>query len=682
MIQLLIAFVSLLQDHHPHNSHHPVSSSTPYSSHRHHVTQAPPSSSLPHPLSLTHTSNGGPPAAAIDSQQDSIAHDLSLQEELTELRQERDDLCSELADLRKNHAASLELSKQAMMGHYANEISSLQQSLLETESSLQVREKELMEAQDAHSVEMKDLLHQEQVTREALLSERDKKHAAHIARLTAQLSSQETVAGVVAQEEEERIQLLKEKMRVLHEQEKEQLLLAHQEEKNLLVKELEKENARQVKQLSAEYQQAMETNRISLEEMANKQIKQLHGQYVAAYEQAVAERDGLTGELASSKEQLVELQALAEGLREEKRDAERLVTQLRESHSEEVRVIRQTSQDLETRLQSWKSKAANLEARFQQSSDDDTNRQKAMIDTEERVKELRQQYESLLNVKQMNLEELEQRLQQRNDEHDRSIEKLKQRHQSAIEAMESQHADTVSHLEQNIAEQIASNKLLRHEADRVTHLQSELESYRDQETGDKAHLASLEQQHQEQLAALREELQHNIHDHQAALVRQQEEVTQAMMKEIEAQKQQLEAEHSRIIEQLKKEHQSNLDDLESHHTSEVSLLEESINQQEGSKASLEFAEAHMKDLQQQLNAYRNQDAHHQAERLAFEQERQEISAKLERVTQLYGSDKKQFASESEANIQKISELQNQLNIQQKQFEQEKVKPSGRPGSWS
>ncbi len=72
-------------------------------------------------------------------------------------------------------------------------------------------------------------------------------------------------------------------------------------------------------------------------------------------------------------------------------------------------------------------------------------------------------------------------------------------------------------------------------------------------------------------------------------------------------------------------------EIENKRDQQVSLLEESISETSKSQASLEFAEVHMKELQQQLNAYRNQEIDHKT---AMEQtqldQQQEMKELIER----------------------------------------------------
>lgn len=141
----------------------------------------------------------------------SVIADLESQLKVAEESQQV--LRNELNSLQENQLVMVDQERREVAASYEVQIGSLQQSLMQAESSLQTLEKQLVEAQEKHGNELENLLKREEV----LLQERDQKHASHVARLTAELTQQQEVGGAVGtlgdadEQEAERLRMIKEK---------------------------------------------------------------------------------------------------------------------------------------------------------------------------------------------------------------------------------------------------------------------------------------------------------------------------------------------------------------------------------------------------------------------------------------------------------------------------------------
>lgn len=603
----------------------------------------------------------------------------------TELNDEYDEFHQEVIDIDGKSQISLQHC--------------VKQSLIK---EIPVTDRELVEA-STHLLEMERNLYL------GLPKESDNKQSAQISVLSTWISSSsEPNAAESSQENVDEAEKIIQLDRLQENFDKEQIADTHQGESGMLDEEQEKKYAQRIKIIRAEFQQAMENNRVCLEKLANDQLEQLHGQYFAVYEVAIKEKNALIAELEVSKQQVSLLQAQINCLQDEKRQAESMLKRLRETHSEEVNAIQQASQELETRLQCWQSKASSLESRLQQTADEETSRQKATTNAEERTEIVCQECEELFKVKQSEIKELGEKLFQKDRDHSQIIKGLKDQHQSKIEELQFQHSGVVRCMEQRITECMNAMVKMEHEFEQEKSVHKESSTCCDQETLHQAHILSLQQEHQLKLAALKEEmkkkndqtlktvqsellsslqkkkteiarLKQQLEDKlqvaqqdKCSLLQWPEAVRGASFKcqqEHNAWRRDMEAEYDRVIQELKLEHKSTLEALKSHHSSELCLLKESINEQEGSKASLEFAEAHMKELQHQLNAYRNQDAHHQAEVLSLKHEHQGVVAELNRVQQLYVSDKAKLLSELNQSKEEVCHLKEMLCTCQNELEE-------------
>ena len=138
-------------------------------------------------------------------------------------------LQNELNTLHENQLTALDHAKREEASKYEAQIALLQSSLIQTERSLQDLERQLSEANVSHSDEVERLLQTQENIRKTMLKEQDQKHAEHIARITQEMSIQQDIAGAEGadkdedEREAERLKMIKQKMREMHEEEKRQL---------------------------------------------------------------------------------------------------------------------------------------------------------------------------------------------------------------------------------------------------------------------------------------------------------------------------------------------------------------------------------------------------------------------------------------------------------------------------
>ena len=455
-------------------------------------------------------------------------------------------------------------TRHQLVAEYQRQMSSLHESLQNTRQ-------ELVDARASHKSEIQLLLEQQEAIKESL----NKKHAEHIVRLTAQLSTELNEGKVPEDETEreaERMKQLKETLVRVHEQEKETMSLSHQREKELLKKENEKEK----QLLVSQYQAAMEANKRQLETLANEQIKQLHAQYVAVHAALEQQRNELEKEVQESGNKIISLERTKQEMTEEMR-------RLHESHHHEIQEMKHESQDLKSRLHDWKNKASSLEARIHQSGVDQNNAR----EIEEQV---RSEYRAQLGSKQVAINKLQEEVREKEG----SLTVLRHDYDVSLKAFQ----DKVANREATIANQ---QQLLQQKECVVKELEQERRHDVEREEHNQTLRNRIEQLESEREAAvesLRMQYEHQLQREKTNVT----ELKDSMHKMVD--------DHKNALKEMQSSHNATMKELKSKHLSEVSLLEDSINEQTGSRASLEFAEAHMKELQLQLNAYRNQEVTH------------------------------------------------------------------------
>lgn len=122
--------------------------------------------------------------------------------------------------------------------------------------------------------------------------------------------------------------------------------------------------------------------------------------------------------------------------------------------------------------------------------------------------------------------------------------------------------------------------------------------------------------------------------------------------------------------EIEDQHQSMLNQMEVQHSEQ---LENSLSESTTQAASLEFAEVHMKELQQQLNAYRNQEMNHKT---ALENAREEQLRQVEMMKQI-GEEKcerltAKYNEELKCSQKKIKELEENIKSQEDKMAEQTV----------
>lgn len=523
---------------------------------------------------------------------------LELSQLVSTLQEENQSLQSQLSSLQEQYEGAM--MNAQVTAHYKTELALLQETLLKTEEELQSREKEMDELKSTHSIELKQLLHQQEKVREALLTEQNDKHLAHIKRLTQELSVQHSPPQDDTEKEAERIKQLKNKLSELHEKEKEDILLAHQKEKTLL----QNEHESQKQDLITSYQQSMESNRQQLEALANEQIKQLHNQYITSLTTINEQKHVIETDLVKMREQNQNFSEQIAVLEREKQNAEKQILQLQENHSRQLQAVKDDSHDLEKRLQDWKTKAASLESRLQQSSAIQTENLQSLQETEERIhtqykqkmstqqdeiqslKEKLEQaelsreeytghYEKLVHEKSALIEDLQNELKTTTELHNTTIKEMKDKYLTELQNLEAEHSNQVSVLENSISEKSSSQASLEFAEAHMSKLQQELNAYRNQESDHKTALELLHKEHQEAVENLVSQREERIKtltkDHEISVSQLQNEITSLQAKVVQVE------EEKRILEQtlnqnlqdlevkLKVDHEKNMDVVKENH---------------------------------------------------------------------------------------------------------------------
>lgn len=439
-------------------------------------------------------------------------------------------------------------TRHQVVAEYQVQISSLQQVI-------QNVKQELADSGVRHQSEVNALLERQEAMKESL----NTKHAEHIVRLTEQLSAELNESKVPEDETEreaERMKQLKETMIKVHEQEKEIMSLSHQQEKELLRKENEKE--RQL--IVSQYQAAMEGNKQQLETLANEQIKQMHSQYVTVHTSIEQQKNELEKEVQEYRTKVAVLEETRQQMAEEMR-------QLHKSHHHEIQEIKHESQDLKSRLHDWRNKASSLETRIHQASVDQSN-------TKEIEQRVRGEYQAQLSSKQAVVDKLQEQL----IEKERAVEAWQRDHQTSLKT---QLDKTTENQQAMLSDR---QQLMQQKENVIKELEQQLVGKKEKEQSLHNRIKQLEGERE----AASKQYEHLLLQESNGML-------------------QMKADHKQALEDMQTLHDATIDEIESKHSS---LLEDSISEQTGSRASLEFAEAHMKELQSQLNAYRNQASTH------------------------------------------------------------------------
>ena len=418
----------------------------------------------------------------------------ALQQQLSDANKAKAQLEDELNSLRGNQSLALEEARNEVASTYQTQVSSLQQSLIQTEHSLQVLERQLSQAKAIHSSEVESIIREQEQLRDSLLQEKDQKHAAHVLRLTAELSTQEEFvtdrSQDLGEQEAERIRMIKESMKEMHEKKKQQLISEHKEEKVQLAEELRKQ---------------MESYTQQMEQVANAKVQEMHAQFMSAHQAMQEQKSIAEQEVVQWKAKLDEVEMQYESLAGEKHSLEEKYRSLLEVHSAEVEEIRSNARNLEERVNTWKEKAASLESHLKMSSQhQEKNFQKARAQLETELQVTVDEYKSKIRTLHSALEQEQQEKDSLKEQLLKAEEEIKLHYKGKIEEMKSQHGSEVELLEQSISEHSSDKASLEAAEEYMSSLQKQLEAFRMEKSNSNGRIAELQEQHTADLKLIRQ----------------------------------------------------------------------------------------------------------------------------------------------------------------------------------
>ena len=537
----------------------------------------------------------------------------------------------------------LDETRNAVARTYQDQIVNLQHSLVEHQRSHQVLERQMTEVRNRHSGEIERVRRQEEAARNAALQERDQKHAEHILRLTAELSAQQEFVDSgnkdSDEQEAERIQLLKESMKEMHEKEKAYLTEAHEAEK---------------RRLAEEHQQELVNHTQTMEQLANSKIQEVHSQIMTAY-QALAEQKSIAeselgqvrDELQQTSSQLVLVKQEKEGLEEEHR-------RLLETHSAEVEEIETNARNLEERVNSWKEKAASLETRLRLSGE-----------TQESLQQLREDYEAKLEGLTAQFGEQVAKLESKVKEHrgrntalveqlQRAEEDTRLHYEEELEAVKSQHGSQVELLEKSMSEALSDKASLEAAEEHMSSLQKQLKAYRMQESDMNARMTRLQEEQAEVTELLKQR-----HE------KEKEEELESMCGSFVSQIEQLQRELKAAQEEreLAGVETSNdvLRELCSKHREEIEQLQNTLQHTQAEALDNLRAQL-MKDSQTNTEALKKQ---HESE---IERLKSELESATEKLAVLEAESKAKLTELQESHSEEITRLHSQHNEAIREFQ--------------
>ena len=150
---------------------------------------------------------------------------------------------------------------------------------------------------------------------------------------------------------------------------------------------------------------------------------------------------------------------------------------------------------------------------------------------------------------------------------------------------------------------------------------------------------------------------------------QQQEKEEETVQQLKAQLVEEQSANMTKLSEIEESHKLALKELESQHCDQIKRLQESLSESSKSQASLEFAEVHMKELQQQLNAYRNQEMNHKT---AMEQAKLDQQMEVRRVREIGESKCTDMVHahqlEKETLSQRIEELEKCVHKKEAEFQ--------------
>ena len=552
----------------------------------------------------------------------------TLQKELDYAEEEKRELKSELEALKDRQARMLDETRNAVARTYQDQIVNLQHSLVENQRSHQLLERQLTELRNRHGSEMESVRRQQEVARVSALKERDRKHSEHILRLTAELSAQqEFVDGGKdsAEQEAERIQLIKVSMKEMHEKEKAQLIEAHEEEK---------------RRLAEEHQEKLVSHTQQMEQLANSKIQEVHGQIMSAYQTLAEQKSVAESELGRVRDELQQTSSRLAVFRQEKEQLEEENRRLLETHSAEVEEMNTNARNLEERVNSWKEKAASLETHLRLSGE-----------TEEHLQQLREDYEAKLQgltaqfgEQVARLESDAKRQRERNETLVQQLQSAEEdarvRYQEELETLQSEHGSQVELLEKSMSEALGDKASLEAAEEHMSSLQKQLKAYRMQESDMNARMTRLREEQAEVLELLKRR-------HEKEKEEELESLRGNFVSQIEELQRELQEERERAGEDTSNDA---LQELRSTHREELQRLQSTLQQTQ--------AEA-LDNLQAQLLKYHKTNMEHlkQQHESEVQQVKSEFESASEQVAEMEAESKEKFIKLQESHSVEVSRLQ-------------------------
>ena len=393
----------------------------------------------------------------------------AMEQQLKEANETKRRLQDDLNTVRENQALALEEARNEVAHAYMTQVASLQQSLVESEHSLQTFEREIANLKSSHGHEIETIVKQQEAARETVLHERDQKHAAHILRLTAELSEQhEFVDGGKNSDEQEaeRIRMIKESMKNLHEKEISQMIQTHEADKS---------------RLADEFRQQIETSTQQMELVANSKIQEMHAQFMSAHQSLLEQKNAAESTMEQLRNEQQQTTSQVEALMAENKKLKEQCRSIVESHSAELEEMNLNAHKLGDRVSTWKEKAADLESRLRSSGETHQNIRHMQEQCEAKLQKVTTQYED-------QVASLEVEVKQHTETNAFLREQLErakgeaQVHQEQLEELKSQHGSEVDLLEKSISEASNDKASLEAAEKHMSSLQKQLKEYRMQES--------------------------------------------------------------------------------------------------------------------------------------------------------------------------------------------------------
>ena len=518
--------------------------------------------------------------AAFESQQ-------QLENDLKVSKSREIKLQNELNVLHENQLTALEHVRREEANRYESQIALLQSSLVQTEASLQDLEKQLYDTRASHVGEMDQLLQTQENICETLLKERDQKHAEHIARITQQMLIQQDIAGAEDaskdedEREAERLKMIKGKMREMH----------HDQ-----IRRLNEKHTQELTVVRQDCQVKLESYRIETEKLANSKIQEMHGQFMTAHQVVVEQKNASDAALLEMTAKLNSLQGQYDMLVLEKGEVEEQCQSVIAARSAEMERARGESILLEQKLNDWKEKAASLETRLQKTQSQTTREMDELRQHgEEELARIQRQYENKIQSLQSLLDSYQSQLQVAKEEHQSAMQEAEERHQSELDELIGSHTSEVSLLESSMAESTSNKASLELAEEHMKEIQKQLEGYRRQESDFQSQISELQHQHNEELDALRRELEAE----KVEELKRMSAKFSSQIKNLEAQLSSLTAQlEIKQVEDIDHDHDS-LETLKSQHQNEVIELQTNfLSRQEQSLEGLrrELETTHCKEV--------------------------------------------------------------------------------------